>query len=146
MIFLSKSLSDTATFDFESLKYENFNFGRYLRTVRQAKGISIRHLAKEVNKTPTYLSDIENGHNKPPEKELLEIIIQKLNLNDFPNVKTTLFDLAAKDRNDIPADIKEHMLNNKLLFELIRKMKACSNEDTVIVRIQNLLNEQEDTQ
>jgi hypothetical protein len=27
-------------------------------------------------------------------------------------VKTALFDLAAKDRNDIPADIKEHMLNN----------------------------------
>lgn len=143
MICLSKRLSNIETFDLESLEYENFNFGNYLRTVRQAKGISIRQLAKEVHKTPTYLSDIENGHNKPPEKELLVIIIQKLNLDDFPNVKTALFDLAAKDRNDIPADIKEHMLNNKLLFDLIRKMKACSNEDDVIMCVQNLLNEQE---
>ena len=140
---MSKRLSNIETFDLESLEYENFNFGNYLRTVRQAKGISIRQLAKEVHKTPTYLSDIENGHNKPPEKELLVIIIQKLNLDDFPNVKTALFDLAAKDRNDIPADIKEHMLNNKLLFDLIRKMKACSNEDDVIMCVQNLLNEQE---
>ena len=121
---MSKRLSNIETFDLDSLEYENFNFGNYLRTVRQAKGISIRQLAKEVHITPTYLSDIENGNNKPPEKELLEIIIQKLNLNDFPNVKTALFDLAAKDRNDIPADIKEHMLNNKPLFDLIRKMKA----------------------
>lgn len=140
---MSKNLSNIENSDLDSLKYENFNFGNYLRTVRQAKGISIRQLAKEVHKTPTYLSDIENGHNKPPEKELLEIIIRKLNLDDFPNVKTALFDLAAKDRNDIPADIKEHMLNNKLLFDLIRKMKACSNEGDVILCLQNLLNEQE---
>ena len=140
---MSKNLSNIENYDLESLKYENFNFGNYLRAVRQAKGISIRQLAKEVHKTPTYLSDIENGHNKPPEKELLEIIIQKLNLDDFPNVKTALFDLAAKDRNDIPADIKEHMLNNKPLFYLIRKIKACSNEDDVIMCVQNLLNEQE---
>ena len=78
MICLSKRLSNIETFDLDSLEYENFNFGNYLRTVRQAKGISIRQLAKEVHKTPTYLSDIENGHNKPPEKELLVIIIQKL--------------------------------------------------------------------
>ena len=140
---MSKRLSNIETFDLDSLEDENFNFGNYLRTVRQAKGISIRQSAKEVHKTPTYLSDIENGHNKPPEKELLVIIIQKLNLDDFPNVKTALFDLAAKDRNDIPADIKEHMLNNKPLFDLIRKMKACSNEDDVIMCVQNLLNEQE---
>ena len=43
--------------DLESL--ECFEFGKYLRSVRQAKGISIRQLAKEVDKTPTYLSDIE---------------------------------------------------------------------------------------
>ena len=42
-------------------------FGSYLRSVRQARKISIRQLAKEVKKTPTYISDIEKGNNKPPE-------------------------------------------------------------------------------
>ena len=107
--------------DLESL--ECFEFGKYLRSVRQAKGVSIRQLAKEVDKTPTYLSDIENGHNKPPEKELLETIIQKLNLDNTPKVKATLFDLAAQERKDIPADIKEYVMNNPELLELIRNIK-----------------------
>ena len=113
--------------DLDSLEYEVFEFGKYLRSVRQAKGISIRQLAKDVNITPTYLSDIENGHNKPPEKELLETIIQKLNLDDSPKVKATLFDLAARERKDIPADIKEYVMNNPELLELIRNIKDKPN-------------------
>ena len=111
--------------DLESL--ECFEFGKYLRSVRQAKGISIRQLAKEVDKTPTYLSDIENGHNKPPEKELLETIIQMLNLDDSPKVKATLFDLAAKERNDIPADVKDYIMSNQTLLEIIRIAKDNPN-------------------
>lgn len=113
--------------DLDSLEYEGFEFGKYLRSVRQAKGISIRQLAKEVDKTPTYLSDIENGHNKPPEKELLETIIQKLNLDDSPKVKATLFDLAAKERNDIPADVKDYIMSNQTLLEIIRIAKDNPN-------------------
>ena len=102
------------------LDSENFVFGEYLRAVRRAKKISIRQLAKAVNKTPTYLSDIEKGNNKPPEKELLEKIIQELKLDDYQKLKNTLFDLAAKERNDIPADIKEYLMSNKALLQIIR--------------------------
>ena len=109
--------------DLVSLEYEDFEFGKFLRSVRQAKGVSIRQLAKEVDKTPTYLSDIENGHNKPPEKELLETIIQKLNLDDSPKFKATLFDLAAKERNDIPADVKDYIMSNQILLKIIRTAK-----------------------
>jgi len=97
-----------------------FAFGQYLRAVRQAKKMSIRQLAKAVSKTPTYLSDIEKGNNKPPEKELLEKIIQELKLDDYQKLKNTLFDLAAKERNDIPADIKEYLMSNKALLQIIR--------------------------
>lgn len=140
---MSKESNNIEFIDLDSLEYEDFEFGKYLRSVRQAKGISIRQLAKEVDKTPTYLSDIENGHNKPPEKELLETIIQKLNIDDYPKVKIALFDLAANDRNDIPADIKEHLLNNKPLLDLLRKMKDISNENVVLSYIHNLLNDLE---
>ena len=46
-----------------NLKTENTEFGQYLRSVRQAKKISIRQLAKAVSKTPTYISDIEKCNN-----------------------------------------------------------------------------------
>lgn len=124
---MPKKDTDIAFVDLDSLEYEVFEFGKYLRSVRKAKGISIRQLAKEVDKTPTYLSDIENGHNKPPEKELLETIIQKLNLDDSPKVKATLFDLAARERKDIPADIKDYVMNNPELLELIRNIKDKPN-------------------
>lgn len=113
------------------LDSENFVFGEYLRAVRRAKKISIRQLAKAVNKTPTYLSDIEKGNNKPPEKELLKKIIEELKINDFSKLKNTLFDLAAKERNDIPADIKEYIMSNTTLLKLIRTAKENPNGEQI---------------
>ena len=62
-------------------------FGPYLRAIRKALNISIRTLAKEVDKTPTYISDIENRNNKPPEKELLEKIVVALNIDKYYSPK-----------------------------------------------------------
>lgn len=128
---MSKKTNDIKFVDLDSLEYEDFEFGKYLRSVRQAKGISIRQLAKKVDKTPTYLSDIENGHNKPPEKELLDTIIQKLNLDEFPKVKATLFDLAARERNDIPADVKDYIMSNQTLLRIIRTAKDRPNSEQI---------------
>lgn len=109
------------------LYYIKFEFGKYLRSVRQAKKMSIRELSKKVNKTATYLSDIENGNNKPPDKELLEKIIKELNLEEHPKLKNNLFDLAAIERNDIPADIKEYLIQNRNLLDMIRIAKDKPN-------------------
>lgn len=107
------------------------DFGSYLRAVRQARKISVRQLAKAVGKTPTYLSDIEQRNNKPPEKDLLEKIIRKLNLDEHPEVRTKLYDLAAMERNDVPADIKEYIMENKNLINLIRNTKDRPNSDLI---------------
>ena len=136
---MSKKHNNIEFVDLDLLEYEGFEFGKYLRSVRQAKGISIRQLAKEVDKTPTYLSDIENGHNKPPEKELLDTIIQKLNLDDSPKVKATLFDLAAKERNDIPADVKDYIMSNQTLLKIIRTAKDRPNSEQIWSQIAQTL-------
>lgn len=128
---MSEKRNDIELVNLDSLDCKNFEFGKYLRSVRKAKGISIRQLAKDVNKTPTYLSDIENGHNKPPEKELLETIIQKLNLDDSPKVKATLFNLAARERNDIPADVKDYIMSNQALLKIIRTAKDRPNSEQI---------------
>ena len=101
----------------------SFDFGKYLRSVRQAKKISIRQLAKTIGITPTYLSDIEKGNNKPPDKILLETIITELGIKENKSVVSNLFDLAAKGRNDIPADVKDYIMNNHSLLEVIRLVK-----------------------
>ena len=122
-----------------NLKTENAEFGQYLRSVRQTKKISIRQLAKAVNKTPTYISDIEKGNNKPPESELLDKIIATLKLADLPNVKNNLYDLAAKERKDVPADIKEYLMKNESILKIIRTAKESPNEKQIWAKVSQII-------
>lgn len=121
------------------LKTENAEFGQYLRSVRQAKKISIRQLAKEVSKTPTYISDIEKGNNKPPERELLDRIIAELHLEEFPDIRNKLYDLAAKERKDVPADIKEYLMENESILKIIRTAKESPNEKQIWAKVSQII-------
>lgn len=121
------------------LKTENAEFGQYLRTVRQAKKISIRQLAKAVSKTPTYISDIEKGNNKPPERELLDRIILALQLEEFPDIRNRLYDLAAKERKDVPADIKEYLMENESILKIIRTAKESPNEKQIWAKVSQII-------
>lgn len=116
---------------------EGIEFGAYLRRIRQAKQISIRQLAKSVDKTAAYLSDIENGNNKPPDKELLEVLICALDLDDYPRIRENLFDLAAEERNDVPADIKEYIMHNKMLLKVLRAAKNTPNGEQIWLQLAN---------
>lgn len=100
-------------------------FGEYLRSLRQAKKVSIRELAKQVNKTPTYISDIEKGNNRPPDESLLNSIIVALNLEDDAlQIKNTLFDLAAKERGGVSADIADFIMQDDDVRNVIRLVKT----------------------
>ena len=121
------------------LKTENAEFGQYLRSVRQAKRISIRQLAKAVSKTPTYISDIEKGNNKPPERELLDRIIAALQLEEFPDIRNRLYDLAAKERKDVPADIKEYLMENESILKIIRTAKESPNEKQIWAKVTQII-------
>lgn len=121
------------------LKTENAEFGQYLRSVRQAKRISIRQLAKAVSKTPTYISDIEKGNNKPPERELLDGIIAALQLEEFSDIRNRLYDLAAKERKDVPADIKEYLMENESILKIIRTAKESPNEKQIWAKISQII-------
>lgn len=118
-------------YDLELLSSEE-SFGQYLRRVRMCQGISIRQLAKKIDITPTYLSDIENVNNKPPDKVLLLKIINELQLDSSLKTKSNLFDLAAKERNDIPIDIKDYILSNSSILQIIREAKEKSSSDKEI--------------
>lgn len=123
----------------KELSKSEFLFGPYLRVVRQALNISIRTLAKEVDKTPTYISDIENRNNKPPEKDLLEKIIVALNVDKYysPKLKNTLFDLAAKERNEVSCDIKDYIMGDNNVITLIRKLKDAPNNGEIVEKLLN---------
>ena len=110
-------------------------FGEYMRSVRKAQHISLRALAKEVGKTPTYISDIENGNNRPPDKTLLDSILAALRITDNPNLCGKLYDLAALERGDIPADIKSFIIENPSIYSFLRTLQSSPNQNDLLANI-----------
>ena len=110
-------------------------FGEFMRAVRKAKQIPLRALAKAVNKTATYMSDIENGNNRPPDKRLLDAILAALSVNDNPNLCEKLYDLAALGRGDIPADIKSFIVENPDAISILRLIASKPNRKEVLAEL-----------
>ena len=126
----------TDELDVEELLKAEFSFGGYLRALRTAKKISIRELAKSVDKTPTYISDIEKSNNRPPDEELLNDIIMSLHLGDDAlSIKNKLFDLAAKERGVVSADIAKFIMQDDDLRKVIRLVKTSEHVRNQILSI-----------
>lgn len=121
--------------ELSSLYLPEMTFGEYMRAVRRAQKITLRELAKAVNKTPTYISDIENGNNRPPDKELLDAILAALKVNEFPSLKGKLYDLAALGRDDIPADIKSFVIENPDLISILRSLQSSTAQKDILTEI-----------
>lgn len=90
-----------------------------MRYIRQKQGLTIRKVAKNVKKTPTYISDIERGNNKAPEKELLKKILAVLGL-EGTELQDYLYDLAAKERGSVSEDIADYIMEHEDLRVVIR--------------------------
>lgn len=98
-----------------------YSFGQSMRYIRQAQGISLRRVAGAVNKTPTYISDIERGNNRPPELTLLRELMKALDMDQAPDgMQDYLYDLAARERGEVSGDITEYIMSQTELRKLIR--------------------------
>ena len=124
------------------VKAQKNSFGNHLRSLRISQGITLRSVAKAVNKTPTYISDIENGNNKPPTGELLQIIIKNLKLENNTEEINKLYDLAADERKNVPEDVKDLLLKNKKIIDLIRFLGSIQNNKKINDLIKKIMEEE----
>lgn len=110
------------------IKSDNYNFGQSLRYIRKEQSISLRRIAKAVNKTPTYLSDIERGNNRPPEFPLLQELIKALELEESQTeIRDYLYDSAAGERGEVSGDIMGFVMEQAELRKLIRLAQQKKN-------------------
>jgi transcriptional regulator with XRE-family HTH domain len=56
-------------------------FGKKLRELRIQSEIGLRELARLIDKSPGYLSDVEHGHVPPPSEDVILKIAAALNLD-----------------------------------------------------------------
>lgn len=132
---------DDSDFNPDILDYSVMEFGSFLRAVRKAKNISLRDFEVMVGKKRAYLSDIERGNSNPPDKELLDTMIEQLNIKSYLRIVNTLYDLAAIGRDSVPADLKSWVMESQTHRDLIRR---CRDKKLSGEQISNLLKTVED--
>lgn len=96
-------------------------FSEYLskKITEQNKKISIREMARNIGISHDYLGRIIHGKVIAPEKEIQEKIAFKLlRKNEYKE----FYDLAAKDRGEIPVDILESLSRKSNKWNEIRKI------------------------
>ena len=97
---------------------EPSDFGLYLREKRRAAHLTQDDLAKAINKSGQYISNIEKGKNNAPPNPLdINALIDKLNLNEE---EARLFkEKAAADRRRLPNEQMDYLLKHRKLVDLI---------------------------
>jgi transcriptional regulator with XRE-family HTH domain len=97
-------------------------FGSLLKKLRveEAK-IGLRVFAGMINMKPSNLSNIETGRIAPPaNSEAIKTICEALGLSSSDPRREKLFDLAAKAKNRIPADVADAVKQQKGIPVLVR--------------------------
>ena len=106
------------------------SFGLYIKKLREIRGISLREMARLVQISPAYLSDIEKKKREAPSKD----IIIKINGILESNLEY-LFDLAGLNSKKIAPDLPEIIKKYPALSTLIRAVKNKNLSNNQILKI-----------
>lgn len=94
------------------------NFGEFLTDKRQEKDISLRELARLIDVSAPYLSDVEKGRSAPLTAERLEKVAGVLNFND--QEKADMYDLVGKQRGTVAPDLPEYIKSRDYVNAALR--------------------------
>lgn len=96
-------------------------FGQFIRDSREKLNITLRQLARDVEVSPTYLSQIEQGNFAPPSEEKIKLLAKHLKLDG-----DQLMAMADK----IPSDLKPIFTENpQPVADFLRTAKGLTPED-----------------
>ena len=104
-------------------------FGEILRDIRINAGVGLRELARLIDKSPGYLSDVENGRAAPPSEEALVHIARALNVD-----KQRLL-IAAKK---VDPELSDYVAQQPEVAGFLRTAKDMGYEEEDWVRLAQL--------
>ncbi len=92
------------------MKEENMRFGENIKTKRMkdSRELTLKEVAQQLEMSLSMLSDIEQRRRKPFNADKIEKFCDYLHLGETD--KALMYDLAAKDRREIPSDIEDTMM------------------------------------
>lgn len=97
------------------MQERNMRFGDYIKRKRisDPREITLSDMSKKLGISLSLLSDIENNRRKPFDAEKIEIFASYLEITDGAE-KAKLYDLAARDRREVPWDIEDIMMYEEI--------------------------------
>lgn len=102
-------------------------FGSFMRRKREEKGITLRALAKDLEVTPAYLCDIENGNRPAPKSRLMSICSKLCSTQED---KAKFFDLAAVTCGNQYEDINPYLSEREIARVALRRARDAGLPDT----------------
>lgn len=101
------------------IKDSNNLLGNFIKTKRLSLNLSLRTLAKLLDKSPSYISSIENGNRYITNNPIcLNTLADVLKLNSEEQIY--LYDLASNHSNKLPADITDYIKQMPIIKQVIR--------------------------
>jgi transcriptional regulator with XRE-family HTH domain len=94
------------------------NFGDFIAKKRVEKAITLREMAKKLEISAPYLSDIENDRRNPFELEKLEQLANILLLSEED--RTIMFDLAGEKRDEVAPDLPDYIKDREYVSAALR--------------------------
>jgi transcriptional regulator with XRE-family HTH domain len=87
-----------------STNYETF--GEFLIAKREENDITLREMARMLDVSPTFMSDVEKNRSTP-KAERLEKLAEALHLDS--DEKALMYDLVGKQRDSVAPDLPEYI-------------------------------------
>ena len=97
------------------------SFGEYLKRKREEKEISLRELARRLNLSAPYLSDVENNRRAPLTEERLITLVKELHLTE--EEETEMYDIIGQQRGLLPPDLNPYVSDRPYVNAALRTAK-----------------------
>lgn len=97
---------------------DNITFGGFLAKKREERNITLRELARQLEVSASFLSDVENNRKPPLTADRLEKVASILLLSS--EEKTQMYNLAGKQRNTVPPDLPEYIIERDYVSAALR--------------------------
>ena len=112
------------------MKEQYMRFGQFIKTKRLAdrRELTQKDVADRLGISLTLLSDIEKGRRNPFNAEKIEAFCEYLGLSE--DDRSRMYDLAARETGEVPADIDETLMYTDS-GEIARRMLRLTNAGVV---------------
>ncbi len=94
------------------------NFGEFLNSKRTEKDFTLRELARQLEVSAPFLSDVEKNRCAPLTTERLEKVACILVLSE--NEKSEMYDLVGKQRDSVAPDLPEYIKSRDYVSMALR--------------------------